>query len=205
MNPDPLVDLDARLLSISSNTPTPIVIDRLLRLQNGDDWQKPITVYISPAEDNRSIGVLDFLQIYAVTRVLRSPIHTVALGTLRGYDPLILAAGQRGHRHILNHSLICLEPFKFDGLPFCERPIGMAQAPGASLREQAEKLLRAELDAIMQDLRLDRDLFKIPKIVSAEESIAKGLADAIVPIHTPRMVREKQPDLSPKPALTAVP
>jgi len=96
MNPDPLGDLDARLLSISSNTPTPIVIDRLLRLQNGDDWQKPITVYISPAEDNRSIGVLDFLQIYAVTRVLRSPIHTVALGTLRGYDPLILAAGQKG-------------------------------------------------------------------------------------------------------------
>ena len=55
MNPDPLVDLDARLLSISSNTPTPIVIDRLLRLQNGDDWQEPITVYISPAEDNRSL------------------------------------------------------------------------------------------------------------------------------------------------------
>jgi len=94
MNPDPLVDLDARLLSISSNTPTPIVIDRLLRLQNGDDWQEPITVYISPAEDNRSIGVLDFLQIYAVTRVLRSPIHTVALGTLRGY-----VQGQQSRRH----------------------------------------------------------------------------------------------------------
>jgi ATP-dependent protease ClpP protease subunit len=186
MYPDPLVDLDARVLSVSVNTPSQIVIDRLLRLQNGDDWREPITLYIAAAEDNRSVGVLDFLQIHAIIQTLRSPVRTVALGgMLRGYEVLLLADGERGHRHILEHSLLCLEPFRFQGLPFTDGPIGMEQVPGLSMREQAEQLLTAEMGVVLQRLRLEPTLFETARIIGAAEAISRGIADLVVPVAKP--------------------
>ncbi|MGO8698185.1 MAG: ATP-dependent Clp protease proteolytic subunit [Limisphaerales bacterium] len=181
MTPDPLVDQQARIMSVSVHTPAPIVIDRLLLLQTGDDAQKPITIFLSPDEDGRSIAVLDFLQVYAVMRALCSPIHTVALGMLRGLETLLLAAGKRGHRQILEHSMICVAPLEFYRPPFSESPIASG-LQGTSLRQQAEQYLGAEIDTIVTDLRLDRNLFKTSQIFSGVQAIVHGIADTIVPI-----------------------
>jgi hypothetical protein len=121
---------------------------------------------------------------------------------LRGYEPLLLAAGQKGHRHILIRSLICLEPFRFDGWPFNDTTIGMGQAQGPSLRDQAERFLRAELHQIVIDLR-DLNLFSSAQIVSRERAIALGIADAMVPIMTPSAKPAPRP--RPKRLTPAVP
>jgi hypothetical protein len=141
------------------------------------------SIFLSPDEDHHSIAALDFLQIYAVMRALRSPIYTVALGMLRSYETLLLAAGQQGHRHILDHSLICLDPFTFDGLPSSEPSIGMMHQ-GTTLPDQTEKLLRTELDSILHELELEQKLFQFKQIVSAAQAIRYGIADSIVPIVT---------------------
>ena len=192
MNPDPLVDLNARILSISVDTPTQIVIDRLLRLNNAKNWQEPITIYISPSEDSRSLTILDFLQIHAVLKICRAPIHTVALGMLRGFEVLLLANGTKGHRKILEHSLLCIEPFRFDNLPFADSPIGIGQQQGASLREQAESLLRRELDTVFQELNLDPAVFHRSQIIGSERGISLGIADAVVSI--PRIHPQTMPE-----------
>lgn len=207
MNFDPLVDMDNRIINLSPRVPAEVFIDRLLRLQNHSDWQKPITVYLTPCEEGKSsLGPLNFLQIHAVMRAVRSPLHTVALGMLRGYEVLLLAAGCKGHRHLLEHSVICLEPFNLDDLPFSSRHIGLDQTVGGSLREQARQILQAELDCILKDLSLDAKLFRSPTIICAQDAIRFGVADSIVPIATPAPKQATKPGLVSEPTpYTCVP
>jgi hypothetical protein len=95
-----------------------------------------------------------------------------------------------------------LEPFRFDGWPFNDTTIGMGQAQGPSLRDQAERFLRAELHQIVIDLR-DLNLFSSAQIVSRERAIALGIADAMVPIMTPSAKPAPRP--RPKRLTPAVP
>jgi len=62
-----------------------------------------------------------------------------------------------------------------DNLPFNDTTIGMGQAQGPSLRDQAERFLRAELHQIVIDLR-DLNLFSSAQIVSRERATALGIA-----------------------------
>lgn len=185
MYSDPLIDFDSRLLNFSANTPTNLVVDLLLRLHNAKNWAEPVTIYISPSENSSALTVLEFLKIHAVLRAIRSPVHTVALGMLRGYELLLLASGVKGHRHILEHSLLFVEPFGFEGLPFTDHPIGIEHVKGTSLYEQATELLRAELAVVLRHMRLDATLFQTPRVLSAAQAIALGIADRVAPFPKP--------------------
>lgn len=183
MNYDPLVDSELRLLSFSANTPTQLVVDRILRLGNAKEGQKPIKIYISPTENGLSIPILDFLQIHAALKSIRSPVHTVALGTLRGYEVLLLAAGAKGHREILENSMLPIEAFRYDGLPFTVTAVDPSQ--GKSLHEQAIELFRAELAVVLTNLQVDVTFFQVPQVISPKQAIALGIADRVVPLPRP--------------------
>lgn len=185
--PEPLVSIEARLLCLSKRTPIAIVTDRLLRLQNESRWRQPILLYLLGADDGdgssqSSLSALDFLTLYSVLRTLRSPVHGVALGLLRGYEPLVLAACERGHRLLLPTAMACVGPFEIGQLPLSDTAVGLTHSAGLSLREQAKTLVQAQLNVILNELGLDPSFWQQPKVLMAESTIKIGLADAIVPM-----------------------
>jgi hypothetical protein len=106
----PLFDLTGRTIAIGGTLPTDAVVDALLRM-NADPrrWRTPITLYLGVrAEPQYRINAIEALQICFLIRSLRSPTHTVAIGLLHGFEPLVLAAGKAGQRHVLPSVLISL-------------------------------------------------------------------------------------------------
>lgn len=184
---EPLLDIEGRTLALGPRTQLDVVLDALLRMQNAASWKKPITLYLGLGMDVRYwLGLSETLQICSVIQCLRSSVHTVALaGLLHGYEPIVLAAGCRGHRYLLKHTLTSLGPVQFPALPFAKGSIGLApNRNGPSWEENVHALLSERLDMLMRELNLSPHLFSSPRIVGAVEAIRLGLADAIVPCHT---------------------
>jgi hypothetical protein len=183
---EPLVDFEARVVCLSARTPVSVLVDRLLRLQSAPQWREPITLYLLGDDEGgskqRTLSALEFLMLYSVIRALRSAVHGVALGLHRGFEPLLLAACQRGNRLLLPTAMACVGPFEIEELPLSNAPVGLAPHPGQSLREQAKGLVHAQLNHILIDLGLDRSLWQEPRVLTAGGAIKAGIADAIVPV-----------------------
>ena len=199
---EPLVDLEARILCVSATIPTTVVVDRLLRLQSGRDWQRPIWLYLpgadGPGTEAPTLSAMDFLTLHAIFRSLRSPVHGVGLGLLRGFEPLLLAACQPGHRYLLPSALCYVGALAVDRLPFSHE-LGLAVASGASLREQAAHLIRGQLDSILAQLQTPASLWQgPPRLFSAQACIAAGLADRIVPVADRSLTLNPNPDHDPE-------
>lgn len=160
--------------------PIAVIIDRLFRFHAAKEWTQPITLHInSSSSAERSLS--EFVQLHAVLQLLRSPIHTITLGgIIRGLDVLLMAAGVKGHRYLLPHSIVCIEPFNFGGIGLGKHQMGLGTKREGSVREQATELLAIELNRIVCQLGLRPDLFKEPRVVTAETAIQLGLADVIV-------------------------
>ena len=85
-------------------------------------------------------------------------------------------------------------PLEIADLPLSDA-IGLDQRhQGPSLRDQARALIQAQLDHILTGLHLAPGLWQAPRVLSAEAAIKAGLADAIVPIHTPAPHRQEGRD-----------
>jgi len=196
---EPLLSLEDRLLSFSSRTPVAVVIDLLLRLHNAPEWRDPITLYFCGADDEgvrpqRTLSALEFLQLHSVLQRLRSEVHPTALGLTAGYfESLLLASCARGKRHLLPSAMLCVGPLEIADLPL-SNAIGLGNQQGPSLLDQARVLVQAQLDHVLAGLHLSPGLWQVPRVLSAEAAISAGLADAIVPIHTPTPHNQKSRD-----------
>jgi hypothetical protein len=183
---EPLVDLDARILSVSTNTSIALVIDRLLRLQSGRDWRSPIYIYLPGADgtvsESRELSAMDFLTLHAIFQRLRSCVRGVGLGLLGPFETLTLASCQAGHRYLLPSAMCCAGALEMGQLPFSDH-IGLTGDLRVSLREQAARLIRAQLDQVLAQLGLPATVWQAPsKLLGAQSCLEARIADRIVPI-----------------------
>ena len=92
---EPLWDLSGRTLTLHPDTL--MVIDRLLRLQNSADHERPIILYVVGVSSGHRPNAAETLLLASVMRSLNSDVHTVGMGLLDSHQTLLVAAGSSGH------------------------------------------------------------------------------------------------------------
>lgn len=174
-----LYDIFSRLLKeriIFIGTPiddfvASMTIAQLLFLQ-GEDPTEPISLYINSPGGSASAG----LGIYDTMQYIQPEVHTWCVGLAASMAAVLLAAGERGHRHALPHSRVLIHQ------PWSPGIAGQA----ADLKIQAEEILRTRdnlnailakhtgqpLERIEQDT--DRDFY-----MSAELAREYGIVDVV--------------------------
>lgn len=148
-----------------------LVCAQLLFLE-AENPDKPIHLYI-----NSPGGVITSgLAMYDTMQFIKSPVHTLCMGTARSMGSFLLMAGEPGHRMALpNVSL------------HVHQPLGGVQGQASDIRIHAEEMLRTKdrvtrlyaqhcgrsYEEVERDL--DRDRF-----MTAEEAREWGLIDKVL-------------------------
>lgn len=148
-----------------------VVIAQLLHLESeGPD--QPISLYLNSPGGS----VTAMLAIYDTMQFVRPPVATACVGQAASAAAVLLASGAPGSRTVLPRARVVLH-----------QPSGGGQGTLPDLALQAKEIvrLRAEMEEILarhsgQSVRqlredTDRDL-----ILSAEQAVAYGLADAVL-------------------------
>lgn len=148
------------------------IIKRLLYLESKDSGA-PITLYINSPGGAMTAG----FAIYDTMVGIAAPIHTTCLGLAASFGAVLLAAGEKGHRHALPHARILIH-----------QPLLAGQVIGSAsdLEIQADEMLKMRewinnvlashcgqpIERIRQDT--DRDFY-----MGAEEAKEYGLIDSV--------------------------
>ena len=160
-------------------TVSSLTIAQLLFLQS-EDPTEPIQMYINSPGGSVTAG----LGIYDTMQYINPEVHTWCVGMAASMAAVLLAAGEKGHRHVLPHARLLIHQ------PWSSGISGQA----TDLKIQAEEILRTRdslnlilaqhtgqpLERIVNDT--DRDYYMSP--VEAKEY---GIVD---------IVAEKQPEKS---------
>lgn len=148
-----------------------IVIAQLLLLQQKDP-NKEIKIYINSPGGSPYAA----FAIYDTMQHLKPPLSTIAIGTVASAATVLLAAGNKGKRFSLPHSVIHIH-----------QPVGRAGGQATDIEISAREILRlkslyAETLAkhagqtkskVLKDI--DRDLFMTP-----DEAKSYGIVDKII-------------------------
>ncbi|KZK28949.1 ATP-dependent Clp protease proteolytic subunit [Delftia sp. GW456-R20] len=148
-----------------------LVCAQLLFLE-AENPDKPIHLYI-----NSPGGVITSgLAMYDTMQFIKSPVHTLCMGTARSMGSFLLMAGEPGHRMALPNASLHVH-----------QPLGGVQGQASDIRIHAEEMLRTKdrvtrlyaqhcgrsYEEVERDL--DRDRF-----MTAEEAREWGLIDNVL-------------------------
>jgi ATP-dependent Clp protease protease subunit len=135
---------------------------------------KPIELYVS------SIGgeLDEAFALHDVTRTVRSPIHTCALGKCMSAAPMLVACGQKGERYATEHTTFMLHDAQLGAGVDCAANV----ATHAKITEQMMDryaVLLARYSS--KDKRHWKRIFsgKVDRFFDAEQALDWGLIDAI--------------------------
>jgi len=162
-----------------------LTVAQLLFLE-AEESTKPIHMYINSPGGSVTAG----MGIYDTMQYVTSPIHTYCIGQACSMGSLLLAAGEKGHRHALPNSTVMIH-----------QPSGGASGQASDIAIHAKEILRVResLTRIYQkhcalpdepveagverfEKALERDYF-----LTAEEALKFGIVDSIL---------ERRPPLS---------
>ena len=182
-----LTDINARTLCGNSRSSVESLIEALLRMQNAPSWERPIFFYLGLGKTGQPpMDALDILSLCDTIRVLRSPVHTFALGLLSGLEPLLLASGQTGHRYVLPHAMVAVGAVANVSLPLPNGVVGLRPNPREpSLQHQGQDWLQLQVEGLTRELGLSPHFWSHPRILGADQIIQAGLADTLLPARTP--------------------
>lgn len=154
-----------------NDTVSAVVCAQLLFLE-AENPDKPIHLYI-----NSPGGVITSgLAMYDTMQFIKSPVHTLCMGTARSMGSFLLMAGEPGHRMALPHASLHVH-----------QPLGGVRGQASDIRIHAEEMLRTKQRVTRlyarhcgrseEDVerRLDRDHF-----MTAEEARDWGLIDRVL-------------------------
>ncbi|KAK2076113.1 hypothetical protein QBZ16_001449 [Prototheca wickerhamii] len=181
--------LDARIVYLGMPlvpAVTELVLAELMYLQYQDP-NKPIYLYINSSGTNKTDGQIVGLEtegtaIYDAMCFVRnevSDVYTVCVGMALGQACMLLAAGTRGKRYMLEHATAMLHQPRVP-------PTGPRQAIDISLKwrevlAQKNNMLRIlSLHTGHSVSKLDKDL-RVPLYMQPKDAIAYAIADGIIP------------------------
>ena len=148
------------------------VMAQLLCLESMDP-DRDIQIYInSPGGSYTAMTA-----IYDTMRFVKPDIHTVCLGQAASAAAVLLAAGSPGKRFALPHSRILIH-----------QPYTEGGGQGSDIEIQANEILRmrAEMEGILslhtgRDIETVRKDIERDKILTADDALAYGLVDQVIP------------------------
>jgi ATP-dependent Clp protease, protease subunit len=148
-----------------------VVIAQLLHLES-ESPESPINLYLNSPGGS----VTAMLAIYDTMQFISSPVGTAAVGQAGSSAAVLLAAGEPGQRMVLPHARVVLH-----------QPSGGVQGTLPDLALHAKEIvrLRSQMESILarhsgRDPEVIREDTERDLVLSAEESVAYGLADGIL-------------------------
>ncbi|KZV74785.1 hypothetical protein PENSPDRAFT_681744 [Peniophora sp. CONT] len=155
-----------------------LIVSQLLFLE-AEETSKPIHLYINSPGGSVTAG----LAIYDTMQYVSSPIHTYCVGQAASMGSLLLAAGEKGKRHVLPNASIMIH-----------QPSGGASGQASDIAIHAKEILRirklltgiyqkhcarpeeAEAEGLQRfETALERDYF-----MTAQEALDFGIVDGIL-------------------------
>lgn len=136
--------------------------------------ESPIELYVSSYG-----GDLDeAFALHDVTRTIRAPVRTVALGKCMSAAPLLVACGQPGQRWVAEHTTFMLHDCALGDI---EGSPAFISAHVESAREQMRTMARLLAKYSKKDARHWSRIFaaKTDKFFSAQDAVDWGLVDQI--------------------------
>lgn len=142
-------------------------------LMETHDAKKPIELFIS----SHGGSIYDALALYDIMGTISCPIHTFAYGKCMSAAPLLLAAGERGHRWVAQHTFF----MHHDGSDELEGKTTKLAADMKHLMDldKAWTTLLAKLSNKNFKWWNDRARKSEDFYFSADDAIEWGIADAI--------------------------
>ncbi len=149
------------------------IVAQLLALDS-DDTAEPIRLYINSPGGS----LTDMSMIIDTMNLVKSPVHTLAIGEAASAAAIILAAGERGHRAALPNARIMIHQPRINGS-------GRGQASDIEIQAKEIEFLRTNMEKFLADttnqtletvkLDLERD-----KFMSAPEALEYGIIDSVL-------------------------
>jgi ATP-dependent Clp protease protease subunit len=148
-----------------------VVIAQLLHLES-ESPSSPIDLYLNSPGGS----VTAMLAIYDTMQFISSPVGTTAVGQAGSSAAVLLAAGELGRRSVLPHSRVVLHQ-PSGGVQGTLPDLALHAKEIVRLRAQMEQILARHTGRDPEQIREDteRDL-----VLSAEEAVAYGVADAVL-------------------------
>ncbi len=151
-----------------------LVIAQLLFLE-AEDPEKDIHLYInSPGgEVNAGLGIYDCMQY------VNPAVSTICMGQAASMAAILLAAGDKGKRHVLPHARVMIH-----------QPHGGVQGQASDIHIHAEEILklRRKMNEILAQ-HTGKDVATVEKdndrdrFMSAQEAVEYGIVDQIMRRH----------------------
>lgn len=150
------------------------LIQKLLYLQS-EDSTEPISIYInSPGGE-----VMSGLMIYDQLKSMQTPVNLYCTGLAASMAAILLAGGQKGRRFILPHSKVMIhEPLITGGLGGSATTIQRTAESILEVRRITAGLLAADTGRSIEEIEA---AISFDNYMNAEEAVAFGLCDEIVP------------------------
>lgn len=147
------------------------VVERLLYLELQDPGKEIQLIINSPGG-----YVTSGFAIYDTIKSISSPVSTVCSGFAASMASILLSAGEKGRRFVLKHGRVMIH-----------QPSGGSGGNAADIEIQAAELIKTkELGAKLLAENCGQTFEKIMKdfnrdyFMNAEESVAYGIADAVL-------------------------
>ncbi len=161
---------------------TELIIAELLFLQH-QDRAKPIYLYINSTGTTRADGETvgfetEGTAIYDAMSFVKNEIHTVGVGVAIGQACMLLSAGEKGHRYMLEHATAMMHQ------PRCP-PTGARQAIEVEIKWKEVLAQKNNMLEIMSRTtghdakKLEKDMSR-PLYMQPKDAISYGIADGII-------------------------
>lgn len=153
-----------------------LLITQLLYLDS-QDHEKDIHLYINSPGGMVTAG----LAVYDTMQFIRSPISTMCMGMAMSFGAVLLTAGTKGKRHILPHARVMIHQplIRGEGMGGQETDIGIEAKEMAMNRQRLSQIISLHSGQSFE--KVDKDVER-NFYLSAEEAVAYGLVDKVVPM-----------------------
>lgn len=161
---------------------TELIIAEMLYLQY-KDRSKPIYLYINSTGTTRADGETvgfetEGTAIYDTMSFIKNEVHTVGVGVAIGQSCMLLSAGQKGHRYMLEHATAMLHQPRVP--PTGQRQAIEIQVKWREVLAQKQNMLQILSRTTGHSAeKLDKDMQR-PLYMQPKDALAYGIIDGIV-------------------------
>lgn len=148
-----------------------LIVAQLLYLDSQNN-SLPINLYINSPGGSVYAG----LAIYDAMQMIKSPVHTFAVGATASMATVLLSSGEKGNRYALPHATVHLHPAGGGAQGYTE-DVRIAYHEQERLEKQLFYIVGKNSNHSWQQIEAD---FKRDRFMNAPEALNYGLVDEIM-------------------------
>jgi ATP-dependent Clp protease protease subunit len=149
-----------------------LIIAKMLFLE-AENPEKDISLYINSPGGSVSSG----LAVYDTMQYIRPDVSTYCVGQAASMAAVLFAAGTRGKRTLLPNSRVLIHQPWLQGLQGQQSDIEIHARDLLQMRDKIDEILAFHTGKSKEEIHRDTER---DRILSAEESVAYGIADRVM-------------------------